>query len=116
VLHHVVLHELAARASRVEPAGGGGTRTTEFPTRVLGGAGSPRPPRSRRGEGSGRYSAEKQLLKALPRMARTASSPALKKAFEIHRDETEVYVQRLTDLAELLEMKPAASGARRWPA
>lgn len=35
------------------------------------------------------YYAEKQILKALPKMARAAQAPELKRAFEEHLDETE---------------------------
>jgi ferritin-like metal-binding protein YciE len=40
------------------------------------------------------YHAEKQLLKALPKMAKAASSPKLAKAFEAHLAETEEQVAR----------------------
>jgi len=49
------------------------------------------------------YSAEKQLVKALPRMAKNASNPALKKAFETHLAETENHVARLEQIFESLE-------------
>ena len=41
------------------------------------------------------YYAEKQILRALPKMAREAQSPELKQAFETHREETEGHVDRL---------------------
>lgn len=41
------------------------------------------------------YWAEKHLLKALPKMAKKASSPELAEALETHRAETEVHVERL---------------------
>lgn len=41
------------------------------------------------------YSAEKQLLRALPKMLKKASSPELKQAFEKHRAETQVQVERV---------------------
>jgi ferritin-like metal-binding protein YciE len=41
------------------------------------------------------YSAEKQLLKALPKMAKKASSGELQKAFEDHLKETEDQVKRV---------------------
>jgi ferritin-like metal-binding protein YciE len=41
------------------------------------------------------YDAEKQLLKALPRMAKAAESDSLREAFEMHRQETEGHVDRL---------------------
>jgi ferritin-like metal-binding protein YciE len=52
------------------------------------------------------YFAEKQILKALPKMAREANAPELKKAFETHRDETEGHVERLQQIFEQLD-KPA---------
>jgi ferritin-like metal-binding protein YciE len=52
------------------------------------------------------YHAEKQILKALPKMAREAQSPELKKAFETHREETEGHVDRLQQIFEIIE-KPA---------
>lgn len=48
------------------------------------------------------YFAEKQILRALPKMAKAAQSPELKAAFEKHRDETEVHVERLDQVFELL--------------
>ena len=48
------------------------------------------------------YYAEKKILKALPKMARAASSPDLKAAFEKHKDETEVHVERLQQVFELM--------------
>jgi len=52
------------------------------------------------------YYAEKQILKALPKMARGAESPELTAAFEKHRDETEVHVERLQQVFEMMD-KPA---------
>ena len=52
------------------------------------------------------YYAEKQILKALPKMAKAATSPKLSAAFEKHRGETEGQVQRLEQIFELLG-KPA---------
>lgn len=46
--------------------------------------------------------AERKLLKALPKMARNASSPKLKAAFEKHLGETEVHLQRLQQVFELI--------------
>ena len=48
------------------------------------------------------YYAEKQILKALPKMAKVAQSAELKAAFETHRDETEGQVDRLEKVFELL--------------
>ncbi len=41
------------------------------------------------------YSAENQLVKALPKMAKTAQSNDLRKAFEDHLEQTKNHVQRL---------------------
>jgi ferritin-like metal-binding protein YciE len=51
------------------------------------------------------YSAENQIIKALPRMAKGASSPELKRAFERHLEETRRQVERLNQIGEMLEMK-----------
>jgi ferritin-like metal-binding protein YciE len=48
------------------------------------------------------YYAEKQILKALPKMARAANSDKLRAAFEKHQDETEGQVERLEKIFELL--------------
>jgi ferritin-like metal-binding protein YciE len=52
------------------------------------------------------YSAEKQLLKALPRMAKNASNASLKKAFTDHLAQTEVHVERLERIFQSLEARP----------
>ena len=52
------------------------------------------------------YYAERKILKALPKMARAAQSPDLKAGFEKHRDETEMQVDRLQQVFELMG-KPA---------
>jgi ferritin-like metal-binding protein YciE len=44
------------------------------------------------------YSAENQLLKALPKMAKAASSDELRSAFEEHLEETRVHVERTGEL------------------
>ena len=46
------------------------------------------------------YSAENQLLKALPKMAKGATSPELKEAFETHLKQTKGHVERLEELFE----------------
>jgi ferritin-like metal-binding protein YciE len=51
------------------------------------------------------YYAEKQLLKALPKMAKNASSPELGKALLQHRDETETQVQRLDQAFEMIDRR-----------
>jgi ferritin-like metal-binding protein YciE len=52
------------------------------------------------------YFAEKQILKALPRMAKAATSDKLRAAFEKHHDETEGQIERLEQVFELID-KPA---------
>ncbi len=52
------------------------------------------------------YYAEKQILKALPKMAKAAQSPQLKAGFERHLEETEGQIERLEQVFELLG-KPA---------
>jgi len=49
------------------------------------------------------YSAETQITKALPKMAKTSSSPDLKQAFESHLQETEGHVQRLEKIFKHLQ-------------
>lgn len=46
--------------------------------------------------------AEKQLVKALPKMARAAHAEQLKDAFDLHLAETEIHVERLNEILELL--------------
>src|SRR5918911_3117466 len=48
------------------------------------------------------YYAEKQILRALPKMAKAAESEELREAFQTHRDETETQVQRLEQVFEIL--------------
>jgi ferritin-like metal-binding protein YciE len=52
------------------------------------------------------YSAEKQLLEALPKMAKKAQDPNLKKAFENHLAETEEHKARLEQVCEILGISP----------
>ena len=52
------------------------------------------------------YNAEKQLVKALPKMAKGAESDELRDAFESHLEETEGQVTRLERVFELLDEKP----------
>jgi ferritin-like metal-binding protein YciE len=52
------------------------------------------------------YNAEKQLTKALPKMAKGATSDELREAFESHLEETEGQVTRLERVFELLDEKP----------
>jgi ferritin-like metal-binding protein YciE len=52
------------------------------------------------------YHAEKQILRALPKMAKSAESEQLRQAFQTHREETERQVERLEQVFDLIG-KPA---------
>jgi ferritin-like metal-binding protein YciE len=52
------------------------------------------------------YSAEKQLTKAIPKMAKGSNNPELEAAFRNHLKETEKQVQRLEKVSQILETKP----------
>ena len=52
------------------------------------------------------YNAENQLLKALPKMAKAASSQELKDAFEKHLEQTETHVERLEGIFQELDQNP----------
>ena len=54
------------------------------------------------------YWAENHLVKALPKMAKAASSAALQDAILNHLDETKTHVQRLEQVFELLGKSPQA--------
>ena len=49
------------------------------------------------------YYAEKQIYKSLPKMAEAAASDELRTAFEKHHDETEVQIERLEKIFEMLD-------------
>jgi ferritin-like metal-binding protein YciE len=51
------------------------------------------------------YDAEKQLTKALPKMAKAASSPELRDAFETHLEETRQQIERLDQVFQSIEEK-----------
>jgi ferritin-like metal-binding protein YciE len=52
------------------------------------------------------YSAETQLTKALPKMAKAASSKELRAGFEKHLKQTEGHVKRLEQICEDLDVSP----------
>ncbi len=52
------------------------------------------------------YFAEKKILTTLPKMAKAAQAPALKKAFEKHHTETENQIARLEKVFALIDKKP----------
>jgi ferritin-like metal-binding protein YciE len=52
------------------------------------------------------YSAETQILKALPRMVKAAAHPELKRAFETHLRQTETHVARIEQICADLGVTP----------
>ncbi|MGA3103319.1 MAG: ferritin-like domain-containing protein [Terriglobales bacterium] len=56
------------------------------------------------------YNAEQQLIKALPKMAKAASSPELASAFEEHLEKTRGHAQRIESICE--QMGEKASGKK----
>ena len=51
------------------------------------------------------YSAEKQLTKALPKMARASTNPELRAAFEAHLEETHGQIERIDQAVEAAGIK-----------
>lgn len=51
------------------------------------------------------YSAEKQMTKALPRLARAAENPDLQAAFTTHLEETRGQVERIDEVVEVLGIR-----------
>lgn len=58
------------------------------------------------------YNAENQLLKALPKMAKAASSDELKDAFEKHLEQTKSHVERLEEVFEEIGETPKGKPCR----
>lgn len=52
------------------------------------------------------YDAERQITKALPKMAKAASSSQLRSAFEEHLEQTKNHVERLEQIFEALDESP----------
>jgi len=52
------------------------------------------------------FSAEKQILKALPKMEKASGHKELQDAFRQHREVTEEHVRRLESILETLDVKP----------
>ncbi len=52
------------------------------------------------------YNAEKQLTKALPKMAKASTNDELRTAFEEHLEETQGQITRLERVFEMLDQKP----------
>lgn len=53
------------------------------------------------------YSAENQLLKALPKMAEAAESKDLRASFEKHLEQTQTHVQRIQEICRDLKVEPS---------
>ena len=62
------------------------------------------------------YSVEKQLVQALPKMAKHATTPELKQAFETHSVETRKHVERLDYIFDTLEASPGGRHCRQMEA
>jgi ferritin-like metal-binding protein YciE len=60
------------------------------------------------------YSAETQLIKALPKMAKAATSPDLRTGFEEHLDQTKIHVQRLETIFKGLGEAPTGKKCKEW--
>ena len=55
------------------------------------------------------YSAETQIIKALPKMAKAATSPELKKGFLDHLEQTKGHAARLETICKELDVKPTGN-------
>lgn len=51
------------------------------------------------------YSAEKQITRALPKMARAATNPLLEEAFKAHLEETQGQIERIDQVVEITGLK-----------
>jgi ferritin-like metal-binding protein YciE len=58
------------------------------------------------------YSAENQIIKALPKMAKAASAPELRRAFERHLEDTRRQVERLEQIGETLDIRLSGKKCR----
>jgi ferritin-like metal-binding protein YciE len=58
------------------------------------------------------YSAEKQILQALPKMAKAASNPELQKAFRTHEKQTQEHVRRIEQVFEGGQLDGAPAGKK----
>src|ERR1700739_753466 len=52
------------------------------------------------------YSAENQITKALPKLAKASTSGELRTAFENHLEETKEQIERLEQIFKILEVSP----------
>src|SRR5438445_9227706 len=60
------------------------------------------------------YNAENQLVKALPKMAKAASSEELRTGFEEHLEQTKGHVQRLDKSLKCWMRVPKARSGKGW--
>ena len=60
------------------------------------------------------HSAESQLVKALPKMAKSASSEELRSGFEEHLEQTKGHVGRLERIFEMLDESPKGKECKAW--
>jgi ferritin-like metal-binding protein YciE len=60
------------------------------------------------------YNAENQLVKALPKMAKAASSDELRQGFAEHLEQTKGHVQRLEKIFQALGESPKGKKCREW--
>lgn len=58
------------------------------------------------------YDAEKQLLKALPKMAQAAEHEDLRHAIQEHLEQTEAQVERLEQVFEIIGEEPKSKGCK----
>ena len=61
------------------------------------------------------YWAEKNIVKALPRMQKAATSEKLQQAFEEHLQQTQTHVERLEQVFEILGKKHRQKNVMQWP-
>jgi ferritin-like metal-binding protein YciE len=52
------------------------------------------------------YSAESQIIKALPKLAKAATDPELKKGFLLHLEQTKEHAERIKKICEAIDEKP----------
>jgi ferritin-like metal-binding protein YciE len=53
------------------------------------------------------YSAENQILKALPKIAEAAESKDLRASFEKHLEQTQIHIQRIEEICNDLKIEPS---------
>ena len=60
------------------------------------------------------YSAESQLINALPKIQKAATNHEQRQAFETHLAQSERQVERLTKIFEHLDISPKAEHSKRY--